>query len=202
MKHLFLIVTVTILSATQLQAQSLGFGVKGGLNFSELENNMGARYSGTASANGFVGGIWARAGFLGFFAQPEVLYSQRKGAFTSKVDGTAVINTLSYIDVPLLVGYKLAFVRFNAGPNFQFLLDAQQKASDLAKDPNFSKNNFESSSVGFQVGAGVDLLKLSIDLRYDGNFGSIGKEITVNGTQYDYSTRASMWQLTLGFKIF
>lgn len=202
MKYLLLVFSVVILSASQLKAQSLGLGVKGGLNFSSLDNNLKGQYTGTASANGFVGGVWARAGFLGFFAQPELLYSQRKGAFTSAVDGTAVINTLSYIDIPVLVGYKLTFVRFNMGPNFQFLLDAQQKASALAKDPNFSKGNFESSSIGFQAGVGIDLLKLSIDLRYDGNFSSIGKEITVNGTKYDYSTRPSMWQLTLGFKIF
>lgn len=202
MKYLLLFSMAFILSATQLKAQSFGVGLKGGLNFSSLDNNLQGRYTGTAGANGFVAGAWARAGFLGFFAQPELLYSQRKGAFTSSIDGTAVINTLSYIDLPVLVGYKLTFVRFNMGPNFQFLLDANQKASELARDPNFSKGNFESSSVGFQAGVGVDLLKLSIDLRYDGNFSSIGKEITVNGTKYDYSTRPSMWQLTLGFKIF
>lgn len=202
MKYLFLVFTVFVLSLTQLNAQSFGVGLKGGINFSSLDNNLQGAYTGSASANGLVGGVWARAGFLGFFAQPELLYSQRKGAFTSAIDGTAVINTLSYIDVPVLAGYKLAFVRFNLGPNFQFLLDAEQKATDLARDPNFSKGNFESSSVGFQVGAGIDLLKLSIDLRYDGNFSSIGKEITVNGKQYDYSTRPSMWQLTLGFRIF
>ncbi|MES2560533.1 MAG: porin family protein [Bacteroidota bacterium] len=202
MKYFIIAFAAIIVSVTELKAQSFDMGLKAGLNFSSLDHKLDSQYSGTASANGFVGGAWARVGFLGFFAQPELLYSQRKGAFTSTLDGTAVINTLSYIDVPVMLGYKIAFVRFNVGPNFQFLLDADQKASDLAKDPNFSKDNFESSSIGFQAGAGIDLLKLSIDLRYDGNFSSIGKEITVNGTKYDYSTRPSMWQLTLGFKIF
>lgn len=201
MKYSFIVFAVFILTTTNLKAQSLGLGVKGGLNFSSLDNNLSGQYSGTASANGFVGGVWARAGFLGFFVQPELVYAQRKGAFTSAIDGTAVINTLSYIDMPVMLGYKLAFVRLNIGPNFQFLLDADQKASDAARDPNFSKDNYKSSSVGFQAGAGIDLLKLSIDLRYDGNFGSIGKEIMVNGKTYDYSTRPSMWQLTLGFRI-
>jgi hypothetical protein len=184
------------------QSQSLKFGVKAGLNFSEM-SNKNALYSGTSSATGFVGGVYGHAGILGFFVRPEVLFSQRKGAFTSTVDQTAVINTLNYIDIPVLVGYKLAFARFNFGPNFQFLASAKQKATQAAKDQNFSKDNFNESAIGFQAGVGVDVAKLSIDLRYDGNFNNLGKEVvTAAGNKIDYSTRASMWQLTLGFKIF
>lgn len=185
------------------QAQTLDFGLKAGLNFSEMENNRQDLYSGTANATGFLGGVFGRVGILGFFAQPEVVYSQRKGAFTSKADGTAVINTLSYIDVPVLVGYKLAFFRVNAGPNFQFLVGANQDAStDAAKDPNFSKDNFNSATVGYQAGVGIDLMKLSLDVRYDGSFGSLGNEVNIGGQKFDYSTRASIWQVSLGFKIF
>jgi hypothetical protein len=193
-----LVFTTTIL----VKAQTLDFGVKAGLNFSELSNNRPDLYSSTSGATGFLGGVYGRVGLLGFFAQPEVVYSQRKGAFTSKVDQTAVINTLSYIDVPVLFGFKLVFARAYVGPNFQFLMDAKQKATSAAKDPNFSKDNYNSSSVGYQAGIGVDLLKLSLDLRYDGNFGSLGKSVNVAGQNFDYSTRASMWQVSLGFKIF
>ncbi|AMS27481.1 hypothetical protein AEM51_11090 [Bacteroidetes bacterium UKL13-3] len=202
MKYLFIAIGIACLSTAKLSAQSLGFGLKAGMNFSSLENNLSAQYSATASANGFVGGVWGRAKFLGFFVQPEVLYTQRKGAFTSTADSTAVINKLSYIDVPVLFGYKFAFARINVGPNFQFLVNANQEASAKAKDPNFSIDNFNASNVGLQAGVGVDLLRLSIDLRYDTNLGSIGNKINVNGTTFDYSTRASMWQLTLGYRIF
>jgi hypothetical protein len=198
------IILPIVLLATGLfaQAQTLDFGLKAGLNFSQMTNNRPDLYTGTANATGFLGGAYGRVGILGFFAQPEVVYSQRKGAFTSKVDGTAVINTLSYVDVPVLLGFKLAFFRINAGPNFQFLVNAKQSASDLAKDPNFSKDNFNSSSIGYQAGVGIDLMKLSLDLRYDGNFGSLGNEVNIAGQSFDYSTRASMWQVSLGFKIF
>ncbi len=193
---------IIVAAGLAAQAQMLDFGLKAGLNFSEFTNTRPDLYSGTASATGFLGGAYGRVGILGFFAQPEVVYSQRKGAFTSKADGSAVINTLSYIDVPVLVGYKLLFARVNFGPNFQFLMSAKQEASSAAKDPHFSKDNFEQSSIGFQAGVGVDLMKLSLDLRYDGNFGSIGKQVNIAGQTYDYSTRPSMWQLSIGFKIF
>jgi hypothetical protein len=186
-----------------VNAQSFGLGAKGGLNFSKLSNENSLAYSATSSATGLVGGAWARVGFLGFFVQPEVLFTQRKGAFTSKVDSTAVINTLSYIDVPVLFGYKLLFLRLNAGPNFQFLVNAKQKATSVARDRTFSKDNFNNSNIGFQAGVGVDLLKISLDLRYDGSFGSIGKEIvTASGNKIDYSARSRMWQFTIGYKIF
>jgi hypothetical protein len=199
-KILFAILMVT--TGFWAQAQMLDFGLKAGLNFSNLSNNRPDLYEGTAGATGFLAGVYGRAGILGFFVQPEVVYSQRKGAFTSKADGTAVINTLSYIDVPVLFGYKLTFARINIGPNFQFLTGASQSATDKARDPNFSKDNYNSSTIGFQAGVGIDLLKLSLDLRYDGSFGSLGKEVTVGGQNFNYSTRASMWQLSLGFKIF
>lgn len=203
MKKIVFSIFMVVAACTISQAQRIDFGLKAGLNFSEMSNNRPDLYSGTANSTGFLGGVYGRVGILGFYAQPEVVYSQRKGAFTSKVDGTAVINTLSYIDVPVLLGFKIAFFRMNLGPNFQFLVDAKQDAdSDAAKDPNFSKDNYEKSAVGYQAGVGFDLMKLSLDVRYDGGFGSLGKEVNVAGQNFDYSTRASMWQLSLGFKIF
>lgn len=202
MKKLLVLSCILISTTMVVKSQTLGFGLKAGLNFSEMTNHV-PTLRGGEKATGFVGGAYARAGILGFFVQPEVLFSQRRGAFTSTVDGTAVTNTLSYIDVPVLVGYKLLFARLNFGPNFQFLTGAKQDANSASKDPNFSKSNYNSSAVGFQAGVGVDVMKLSIDLRYDANFGSLGKEIVnSSGQNIDYSTRASMWQLTLGFRIF
>jgi hypothetical protein len=196
-------ICVLVIGVYAAQAQTLDFGLKAGLNFSELSNNIPAQFNATNAATGFVAGAYGRVGILGFFTQPELLYSQRKGAYTSNVDGSAVINTLSYLDVPVLFGYKLLFARVNIGPSFQFLMNANQEASDAAKDPNFSKDNFNKSVVGYQAGFGVDLSRLSVDLRYDGGLNSLGKEIvTSTGMKIDYSTRASMWQLTVGFKLF
>ncbi len=202
MKKLFSICFIMV-GVFAAQAQTLDFGLKAGLNFSELSNTIPTQFSSSNNATGFVAGAYGRVGILGFFAQPELLYSQRKGAYTSTVDGSAVVNTLSYIDVPVLFGYKLLFARFNIGPSFQFLMSANQEASDAAKDPNFSKDNFNSSVVGYQAGVGVDLSRLSVDLRYDGGLSDLGKEVTsATGQKIDYSTRASMWQLTVGFKLF
>jgi hypothetical protein len=106
------------------------------------------------------------------------------------------------LDVPVLFGYKLANFRFSAGPNFQFLMGANQDAPQLLKDPHFSKDNFNAATIGFQAGMGVSLGKISIDARYDASIGDLGKIITTTtGKQIDYSTRANMFQLTLGYRI-
>lgn len=197
-----LIAIFCLLSSTLvLKAQTFDFGVKAGLNRGTLSSSIPKIE--TSGATGFVAGTYGRVGIFGFFAQPEIVFSQRKGAFKSDTNGTAIINTLSYIDIPVLFGYKLLFARVNLGPNFQFLTSAKQVADDLNKDPNFSRSNFNASNIGYQVGVGVDLLKLSLDIRYDGSFGSLGKKITTaSGNTIDYSTRSSMWQFTVGFKIY
>ncbi len=191
---------MVIFFAANVHAQSIEAGVKAGINVSTLSKapNLGDANSTT----GFVFGGFVRTSAAGFFIQPEVLLTQRRGVFTDDSSKLTVTNTLTYLDVPLLFGYKLAVFRFSAGPNFQFLMSANQDAPAILKDPNFSKNNFNSTSVGFQLGVGVDLGKINLDARYDGSIGDLGKTITTqSGQQINYSTRANMFQLTIGYRI-
>lgn len=191
---------MVIFFAANVQAQSIEAGVKAGINVSTLSKapNLGDANSTT----GFVFGGFVRTSAAGFFIQPEILLTQRRGVFSDDSSKLTVTNTLTYLDVPLLFGYKLAVFRFIAGPNFQFLMSANQDAPAILKDPNFSKNNFNSTSVGFQLGVGVNLGKINLDARYDGSIGDLGKTITTqSGQQINYSTRANMFQLTLGYRI-
>lgn len=191
---------MVIFFAANVHAQSIEAGVKAGINVSTLSKapNLGDANSTT----GFVFGGFVRTGAAGFFIQPEVLLTQRRGVFTDDSSKLTVTNTLTYLDVPVLFGYKLAVFRFSAGPNFQFLMSANQDAPALLKDPNFSRDNFNAATVGFQLGVGVNLGKINLDARYDGSIGDLGKTITTKaGQQVNYSTRANMFQLTLGYRI-
>jgi hypothetical protein len=189
-----------ILFVHTTQAQPFVVGVKAGINVSTLSKapNLGDANSTT----GFVFGGFMRASAAGFFVQPEVLLTQRRGVFTDDSSKLTVTNTLTYLDVPVLFGYKLANFRFSAGPNFQFLMGANQDAPQLLKDPHFSKDNFNPATIGFQAGLGVSLGKISIDARYDASIGDLGKTITTTaGKHINYSTRANMFQFTLGYRI-
>jgi hypothetical protein len=192
---------LVIFFAANVQAQFIEAGVKAGINVSTLSKapNLGDANSTT----GFVFGGFMRASAAGFFIQPEVLLTQRRGVFADDSTKLTVTNTLTYLDVPLLFGYKVAVFRFSAGPNFQFLMGANQSVSVASlKDPNFSKDNFNAATVGFQLGVGINLGKINLDARYDGSIDDLGKTITTQaGQQINYSTRASMFQLTLGYRI-
>lgn len=185
-----------LLSFSQLlSAQSFVLGVKAGLNRGSLSTDISGL---SEDANyGFVAGAFTRVGILGFFAQPEFQYNQRRGTISNA--NFSSTQTLTYIDVPLLVGKKvLGLVRFCAGPNLQFLMNATQSGDN---DPNFSKANFNDFALGGIAGVGVDIFKVAIDIRYDFSISNLGKEIEVNGQSFDYGTRSGMWQLTIGYKL-
>lgn len=180
-------------------AQSFQMGIKAGLNQGSLSKNP--NNDAAKSTSGFVAGAFARAKLLGFYVQPELLFSQRRGVFSDSA-GRTTTTTLSYIDIPVLAGFKVLVFRINAGPNFQFLVGANQSGSGT-RDANFSKSNFNSAVVGFQAGIGADLGPIQIDVRYDGSIGNLGKSVVnSSGQKVDYSTRSNMYQITVGYRIF
>jgi len=195
-----LIILLSLAFVFAAQAQSFQFGLKAGVNQSQLSkspNTINSDY--TLS---YVGGAYLQLSALGLLVMPEVLFTQRKGLFQDINTKQELVNSLTYMDVPLLVGYKLVIFRAYAGPNFQFLLDASQSGSGT-KDPNFSKASFNDAVVGIQAGVGLNIWKICVDLRYDTNLSKVGKVVnTVSGTQVNYSTRASMYQLTVGYRLF
>ncbi|MES2688827.1 MAG: porin family protein, partial [Bacteroidota bacterium] len=137
----------------------------------------------------------------GLYIQPELLFSQRRGVFGDS-SGKTTTTTLSYIDFPVLAGFKILVFRINAGPNFQFLVGASQSGSGN-RDANFSRDHFNSAVVGFQAGIGADLGPFQVDVRYDGSIGNLGKNVVnSSGQKVDYSTRSNMLQITLGYRIF
>ena len=80
MKKLALIVLVT-LSSLSLYAQKNGFGIKGGLSSTQV-NFEGEQLVPSDAQMGYHLGVFARFGGVGFFVQPEVLFTQTSGKFS------------------------------------------------------------------------------------------------------------------------
>ena len=132
--------------SSQVSAQSLDLGIKGGINYASLSNlDSDGRL-------GFTGGIFVGARFNTLGLQAEVLFSQQGGRLNQKDIET------DYVLVPVLA--KLHFLRiFNLqfGPQFSYLLN---------------DNILESEKVDISgaVGLGLSLGSgLRVDARY--NFG-------------------------------
>jgi hypothetical protein len=198
MKKLITVLSLIVMVSAANAQSFFSLGAKFGVTQGSLTKAPSLGSGSTTT--GLVGGVFAKIGDDGLFLQPEILLNQRIGVFNTD-SGQSVVNTLTYLDIPLLVGYKVSAFRFYGGPNFQLLLAANQKAPTGLNDPFFSKDNFNTATVGYQVGVGANLGKIWVDVRYDASIGDLGKTITTNtGKQINYSTRASMFQFTIGYK--
>lgn len=76
-----------------------------------------------------------------------------------------------------------------------FLSDDNGLAEVIGNSAEGESNNV---TFGVQGGLGIDISKLTIDLRYETNLSSLGNGITVDGKTYDYDKRASQISLSLG----
>jgi len=201
MKKTFLLtITICVASITASFAQvipSFSFGAKAGLNYSAFPSN--GIYNNSNKA-GYLAGVWARIGGLGFNFQPE-LYLTSKNI---DIKGTNSAGTeenkakFTSVDLPLLVGAKVGAFglggRFYAGPVLSFTVNKDQSTSQALG--NATRLNYKDANYGIQVGAGVDVKSFSVDLRYEGGLNKIGY-----GPDNSH-TRVSVFSLALAYKIF
>lgn len=146
---------------------------------------------------GYQFGIFMRAKVpvIGLYVQPEILFS--KAESTLSLNNQDVSFEFNKIDVPIMIGGKVGPLRLNAGPSLSFLTDASR--SDVAGD---IKDNYKNTTVGYQAGVGIDILKFVIDVKYEGSLSQFGETVSVGGTTVNTDQRTSQWVFALGFKLF
>ena len=148
-----MMVAVALMMAAPAQAQLIKFGVKGGVNMSELDFDGG--YEGNKdNATGFFIGPMAEftLPIVGLGIDGAVMFSQR-GKSETKEQGFEVPVNLKYtIGLGSMAGVYLA-----AGPDFFFNL----------KDFNVEGGKAKKSQVAVNIGAGLKLLsKLQLGVTY------------------------------------
>lgn len=191
-----LLVAVFALVGTATFAQTgSGFGIKGGLNYNA--NGDYFESAGDAAKNpdrnvGYHVGIFGKLGNRIYF-RPELVYTKTK----SDYDGDEF--TMSKLDVPALVGVKIIGpLHVFAGPAFQYILNTEFDGISI----DSVENDF---TVGLNIGAGLNLGKLGIDLRYERGFSDNEAEfINTNITTVPPSrvdTRPDQLILSLSLKI-
>lgn len=190
--QLFAVIIALLISGKELQAQindsAAQFGVKGGVNFSNMYTDDVDDENVLTSFNA---GVYVNLPVSDLFSiQPEVLYS-RKGAELRYdnvfATGSAKFN-LNYIEVPVLLKINVT-ENFNihAGPYFAYLIDSKiTNESDGIFDfeSNFDNDDFNKFDAGIAAGIGFDFESFSIGARYSYGLSTIGKERTVAGETY------------------
>ncbi|WP_289041151.1 porin family protein [uncultured Zobellia sp.] len=162
-KTLLTAVFALISIAAFSQKDLVEIGVKAGLNYSA--NGDYFESIGDAARNpdrnmGYHLGLFTKIGVNRIYFRPELMYTKTKSDYNGdKFD-------ISKLDMPLLVGAKIIGpLHVFAGPSFQYILDTEFDGISI----DDIENDF---SVGANIGAGVDLGKLGIDIRYERGFNS------------------------------
>ena len=193
MKKLILAVCFVLLSSVGAFAQ-FNLGLKAGLNYTTIKaQNNEFNESGIL---GYQVGAWGRVG-NSFYVQPEIYVGTKGSDFKFQAGGTTVEEKQKFttLDVPLLLGTKIGSDKFNfrimAGPAFQFNLDDNSSAFSQATNPDYYK--YRDFVTNAQVGAGVDLGNLALDLRYETSLQDINK----NDGQ-----KQNLLHFSVGFKLF
>ena len=198
MKKLTLIVLLT-LSSLSLFAQKNGVGIKAGLSSTQV-NFEGEQLVPSDAQMGYHLGVFARFGGVGFFVQPEVLFTQTSGRFKLELPATPNSNksyeaNFNRLDVPVMAGFRmLKVIRIMAGPIASFNIDSSLKDAGTT----VQNIDFKKATLGYQTGVGVDLGNLSIEGKYEGGLSKFTDKIGSLTTD----NRLNQWVLSVGIKLF
>ncbi|PJJ80325.1 porin family protein [Mucilaginibacter auburnensis] len=189
------LLSAALLIAVSISAHAqFSLGVKGGVNFSKITtDNLNE-----STVAGYQAGLFGRIG-TGVYVQPELYLSSKGGKFNSNNNGTNYSGDVKFttLNVPLLVGTAIGDddlnFRIMGGPIYSYIMDQSKNFSANFGGAYADFGNYNKSTLGFQVGAGVDIGSITADLRYEGGLTKLNE---------NYGQRQNLWALSIGFKIF
>jgi hypothetical protein len=209
-KQLLICALFSLTMGTRVTAQDTDprakttFGIKGGLNYSNVWDEKGQDFEADARI-GFAGGLFLGipiGPFLGF--QPEILVSQKgfQGSGTLLGAPYSFSRTTTYIDIPLLLQVKpLEFLTIVLGPQYSYLMNQKDTytwgANSSAQEQEFENDNIRKNILGFTAGTDINIEHVVVS-------GRIGWDLQANngdGTSSTPRYKNQWFQLTLGFKI-
>lgn len=208
----YILIVVLILSVQSLSAQ-FSLGIRGGLNFSslpvktyELENSSIEALP--DSYTGFHLGLITQAKFSGFFIQPEFLFvssgSQFRYEHPDQERDVFFTQRFSKIDVPILFGLRGGPLRLGLGPVASYFLDNSSNLTEsefYAGDTSFS-DKFNELTYGYQVGVGLDIGNIVLDLKYEGSLSNYSEEVSIGGSTFKFDTRPRQIVFSIGLLFF
>lgn len=189
MKRTLLCCMLAFSSLAAFSQTDKGFGIKAGLNFNSNGDYKfdSAPDIGSDTKMGYHVGIFGQVGDK-WFLRPELIYTKTKSEYSgSDFD-------MSKLDLPILVGVRIIGpLKVFAGPDLQYVLDTDFEDVTLG--------DVESDfTVGLQIGAGVDLGNIGVDLRYERGL-SANEADFVGLSDQRLDTRPSQFILGLSVKL-
>ena len=208
MKKLILIAVASFFLVQVSNAQLFNYGIKAGIGFSSLKINDltgisdGSDVYDLITGDGVMGyhlGVQTRIKIAMIYIQPELYWNAGGGTLEQVIDGgaTEILEVkFNRMDLPLLVGVKLGPVRFNIGPVGSYVISESNEGSSGDFDYQLY---LSSMNWGWQGGIGVDLSKLSLDVRYEGSLSDLSDSVPEALQNYNMDPRPSQWIISLGY---
>ena len=186
---------VSLFFTISLNAQlPFTFGPKMGFTTSKLSTNK-QEITEAFTANMY-GGIFVRIGDKSFL-QTEVNFTTKGGLFQQNELLQVREIELNTIEIPVLLGAKsidlrACNLRMMIGPSISFITDKEI----LMRSPDhwISQDKIKDAIWSLQAGIGVDLLMLSLDIRYELGLNNISN---IEGIEM----KNALFHVSLGWKI-
>jgi len=184
-------------------SERVTFGVKGGLNLSNVYDSEGEQFDADAKLGFVAGGFVSIPLGKMIGIQPEFLISQKGFQATGVLLGSpySFTRTTTYIDVPLLFAIKpVEFLTILAGPQYSYLkkqLDVFGNATTTVdQETQFQNDNIRKNTLCFTGGADLNLNHIVIGAR-------LGWDLlnnNGNGTTSTPRYKNVWYQATVGFR--
>ncbi|WP_121966651.1 porin family protein [Myroides sp. N17-2] len=194
MKHIVkLLASVALMfvgATTYAQSPSpFHVGIKAGANFTNISTDMKDYSSKTATGYGL--GAMARLDIKKTYIQAELFFSEKNSKFEG--DSNSFDIKSKQIEIPVVIGHKildlpLFSLRGFAGGVYTNTFDDKFSGAKIEQTVKF--DNFDKNNIGYRVGAGVDILKFTVDVSYDGSFSKTNKET---------GSRPNTWMVSVGY---
>lgn len=193
------VLMLTLLIVTSVASAQFTFGPKVGFSGSKLSTDV-PEIKEQIKAN-FQVGAFARFGER-VYVQPELMYATNGGIFKDEETGGKQRIKFQSVEIPVLIGFRIVNLevinlRVFLGPSGSFILGKDVEADDVLQE-TYDKDNFKNTSWGMNLGAGVDVLLFTIDLRYQWGLNNLYKEVTDGES---FMMKNNQFILSVGFKL-
>jgi hypothetical protein len=199
MNKRILVLSIALLSTVFYMNAQSGFGVKGGLSYNSNgkisdDTNTFIENEGNGKS-GYNVGIYGKVDLGPIYLRPELVYTKTTSEYSLNTGGTEDYK-IARLDMPVLVGLNLIGpLSIFAGPAFQYTLENDFNG---IKYENID-NEF---TVGFNFGAGVELGRLGLDVRYERGFNKNEATFIENTTtSYRLDSRPEQFILSLSYRL-
>lgn len=182
----YFLTAILLMAASAVAQAQFSVGIKGGLNFSNLDvSDIAGTYD---SRTGYHLGAFAQFKFTRFAIQPEFIYSEQ-GAKVKDPNLGNFESNFTYLNIPIMLKLYLGGgLNLQAGPQFGFLTSAKRGGSNV-------KDQLKNSDFSAGLGVGWDSpFGLSLDARYNLGISDVSDEAAAE-------IKNQVWQISAGFKI-